>query len=169
MEFKDGKMFVYLLKYSVQSPFSNEYDLNIHSLGWDYVVSKLKDVYIGGGELIIEKSTPIYNEGKYLDFKEVVGYESSDKYSFICDKRHGYLLRCYIEKTKEYPEGGYFYLVNKKFEFSTKKITFEPYDDEWPEKYVNQDFELALIIFKEVYENGTLSLDRLCKTFSKTG
>lgn len=162
-------MFVYLLKYTLQNPFFHEYHLNIHDLGWDYVKSKLMEVYNRGGQFIIEKANPIYNEGKYFDFKEVVGYEYADKLSFICDHRHGYLLKYYIEKSKEYPEGGYFYLVNKTVEFSTEMITFEPYDDEWPVKYVSQDFDLALIIFKEIYDNGMLSLDQLYKNFSKTG
>lgn len=162
-------MFVYMLKYTLQNPYFHEDHLNIHDLDWDYVKSKLMDVEKRGGEFIIEKATPIYNEGKYIYFKEVVGYEYTDNLSLICDHKHGYLLKYYFEKSKEYPEGGHFYLVNKKFEFSTETITFEPYDDEWPVKYVTQDFDLALIFFREMYDNGMLSLDKLYKNFSKTG
>lgn len=168
-KFEVGIMFIYLLKYTVNNPFHHEYNLNIHDLGWDYLESKLMDVYNRGGELIIEKATPVYTEDKYFDFKQLVGYEDSDRLSLVCDFRHGYLLKYYIERSREYPEGGYFYLVNKAVEFSTEMITFEPYDDEWPVKYVFQDFDLASIIFKEIYDNGMLSLDTLYKNFSKTG
>ncbi len=36
---------------------------------------------------------------------------------------------------------------------------FEPHEDEWKAKYVNQDLELLLNLFKDIYQHGELSLD----------
>lgn len=160
-------MFIYLLNYSVYNSALREYNVNIHDVGWDYIESKLRNVYENGGEFVIEKSIPFYNEGKYVEFKKITGYSPVDRYSFISDKRHGYLLTFYIEENQGDIESGHFDLLNKNCQFSTKKITFEPYDDEWLEKYVNQDFDLALTTFKEIYENGMLSSDTIYRNFSR--
>ncbi|EKU70299.1 hypothetical protein ACINWC136_1989 [Acinetobacter pittii] len=50
-------------------------------------------------------------------------------------------------------------LVNKNAKNPDEIYIFEPHEDEWKAKYVNQDLELLLNLFKDIYQHGELSLD----------
>lgn len=156
---------IYLLNYSIYKPFVGNYHLDVHSLGWNYIKSILEDVYVKGGEFVIERAVPRYNEGKYIEFKEVIGYDYFDKYSFVCDPNCGYLFGCSIYECEKYPEGAYFSLINKAVSNPNEIFVFSPYDDEWEARYVNQDINIALILFKEIYDNGKLSQNTINKWF----
>ncbi|SSU24866.1 Uncharacterised protein [Acinetobacter baumannii] len=49
--------------------------------------------------------------------------------------------------------------MNRKAKNPEEVYIFEPHEDEWQAKYVNQDLELALKLFKDIYEHGELSFE----------
>ncbi|EGT90144.1 hypothetical protein ABNIH1_15731 [Acinetobacter baumannii ABNIH1] len=107
-----------------------------------------------GGSVIIHKTDADYSEESGR-----LAYDDIDSYSMVCDSRYGYLFGCSISENEEYPEGIYLRLVNRKAKNPEEVYIFEPHEDEWQAKYVNQDLELALKLFKDIYEHGELSFE----------
>ncbi|MBP8006517.1 hypothetical protein MMO38_04940 [Acinetobacter sp. NIPH 1852] len=161
-------MFLYQLSYVVRKPLVNSYKINYLETEWRTIVEWLESIYKNGGEFIVEKVQPVDNDGLYVEFREVTGFIIYDRYSFVCDPRYGYLLACSIDECERYPQGGYFSLLNNSAEKPTEVFVFSPYDDEWEAQYVNQDFSIALYVFREIYDNGELSEETLKKWFTRT-
>ncbi|MDM1492700.1 hypothetical protein [Acinetobacter indicus] len=147
-------MISYVYSYVTRDPFHSETRVDVETVSWKDLATLINKVFFQGGEINIIKVDTQYNE----EFSALV-YRDLDSYSLVCDKRYGYLLGCSIYENHEYPKGGYLRLINKNEIQSDKIYTFAPYDDEWSARYVNQDIETALKIFKEIYNNGYLSTD----------
>lgn len=147
-------MISYLYSYVTRDPFHSTTRADVKTVSWKDLAILINKVFFQGGEINIIKADTQYNE----EFSALV-YHELDSYSLVCDKRYGYLLGCSIYKNQEYPKGSYLRLINKNEIHSDKIYTFAPYDDEWSARYVNQDIETALKIFKEIYNNGYLSSD----------
>jgi len=147
-------MILYVCGYVVRTPFLSETRIDVKEMGWEKLSNIVKSVYSVGGSVIIHKTDADHSEesGRLV-------YSDIDSYSMICDSRYGYLFGCSISENEEYPEGIYLRLVNKIAKNPDKFYIFEPHEDEWQAKYVNQDLELALNLFKDIYEYGGLSLE----------
>lgn len=147
-------MIVYVCSYVLRNPFFSETRIDVKEIGWEKLSNIVKNVFSSGGSVTIHKTD--------ADSSEEYGrlaYSDIDSYSMVCDSRYGYLFGCSISENEEYPEGNYLRLVNKKAKNPDEIYIFEPHEDEWKAKYVNQDLELALKIFKEIYKHGELSLE----------
>ncbi|ELW81904.1 hypothetical protein J576_2806 [Acinetobacter sp. 766875] len=123
-------------------------------MGWEKLSNIVKNVYAVGGSVIIHKTDADYSEESGR-----LAYSDIDSYSMVCDSKYGYLFGCSISENEEYPEGTYLRLVNRKAKDPEEVYVFEPYEDEWQAKYVNQDLELVLKLFKDIYEHGELSFE----------
>lgn len=144
-------MILYVCSYVVRNPFFSEKRIDVKEMGWEKLSNIVKSVYSVGGSVIIHKTDADYSEESGR-----LAYSDIDSYSMICDSRYGYLFGCSISENEEYPEGVYLRLVNKIAKNPDKFYIFEPHEDEWQAKYVNQDLELALNLFKHIYEYGEL-------------
>lgn len=144
-------MILYVCSYVVRTPFFSEKRIDLKEMGWEKLSNIIKNVFSFGGNVIIHKTDADYSE----EF-ERLAYSDIDSYSMVCDSRYGYLFGCSISENEEYPEGTYLRLVNKIAKNPDEIYIFEPHEDEWKAKYINQDLELALNLFKDIYEYGDL-------------
>ncbi|AUX91497.1 MULTISPECIES: hypothetical protein [Acinetobacter] len=147
-------MILYIYSYVVRNPFHSETRIDLKKISWEELSILINKVFFHGGEINITKASTQYNEAY-----STLTYNDLDSYSLVCDERYGYLLGCSIFENDEYPEGSYLRLINKNEVLSEKIYTFAPFDDEWSARYVNQDIEIALKIFKEIYNHGYLSTE----------
>lgn len=147
-------MILYVCSYVLRNPFFSEKRIDIKEMGWEKLSNIVKNVFSFGGSVIIHKTD--------VDSSEEYGrlaYSDIDSYSMVCDSKYGYLFGCSISENENYPEGTYLRLVNKNAKNPDEIYIFEPHEDEWKAKYVNQDLELLLNLFKDIYQHGELSLD----------
>ncbi|MFC1397842.1 hypothetical protein [Acinetobacter lactucae] len=147
-------MILYVCSYVLRKPFFSEKRVDLKEIGWEKLSNIVKNVYSVGGSVIIHKTDANYSEDSGR-----LAYSDIDSYSMVCDSRYGYLFGCSISENEEYPEGTYLHLVNRKAKNPEEVYVFEPHEDEWQAKYVNQDLELALKLFKDIYEHGELSFE----------
>lgn len=147
-------MILYVCSYVVRTPFFSEKRIDLKEMGWEKLSNIIKNVFYFGGSVIIHKTDADYSE----EF-ERLAYSDIDSYSMVCDSRYGYLLGCSISENEEYPDGTYLRLVNRAAKNPDEIYIFEPHEDEWKAKYVNQDLELSLKLFKDIYEDGELSFE----------
>lgn len=147
-------MILYVCSYVVRTPFFSEKRIDLKEMGWEKLSNIIKNVFYFGGSVIIHKTDADYSEES-----ERLAYSDIDSYSMVCDPRYGYLLGCSISENEEYPAGTYLRLVNRAAKNPDEIYIFEPHEDEWKAKYVNQDLELALNLFKDIYEYGDLLED----------
>lgn len=147
-------MILYVCSYLVRTPFFSETRIDVKEMGWEKLSNIVKNVFSFGGSVIIHKTDANYSEDSGR-----LAYSDIDSYSMICDPRYGYLFGCSISENEEYPAGTYLRLVNRGAKNSDEIYIFEPHEDEWKAKYVNQDLELSLKLFKDIYEYGELSFE----------
>lgn len=147
-------MILYVCSYVVRTPFFSEKRIDLKEMGWEKLSNIIKNVFYFGGSVIIHKTDADYSEES-----ERLAYSDIDSYSMVCDSRYGYLLGCSISENEEYPAGTYLRLVNRAAKNPDEIYIFEPHEDEWKAKYVNQDLELSLKLFKDIYEYGELSFE----------
>ncbi|MDN8233434.1 hypothetical protein QZK15_14260 [Acinetobacter baumannii] len=147
-------MILYVCSYVVRNPFFSEKRIDVKKMGWGKLSNIIKDIFSFGGSVIIHKTDADYSEESGR-----LAYDDIDSYSMVCDSRYGYLFGCSISENEEYPEGICLRLVNRKAKNPEEVYIFEPHEDEWQAKYVNQDLELALKLFKDIYEHGELSFE----------
>ncbi|MDM9639184.1 hypothetical protein [Acinetobacter nosocomialis] len=145
-------MILYVCSYVIRTPFLSESRIGVKEMGWEKLSNIVKNVYAVGGSVIIHKTDADYSEES-----GGLAYSDIDSYSMVCDSKYGYLFGCSISENKEYPTSIYLRLVNRKTKNPDEIYIFEPHEDEWKAKYVNQDLELALNLFKDIYEYGELS------------
>ena len=145
-------MILNVCSYVIRNPFLSESRIGVKEMGWEKLSNIVKNVYAVGGSVIIHKTDADYSEESGR-----LAYSDIDSYSMVCDSKYGYLFGCSISENKEYPTGIYLRLVNRKTKNPDEIYIFEPHEDEWKAKYVNQDLELALNLFKDIYEYGELS------------
>ncbi|MFV5516492.1 hypothetical protein [Acinetobacter gerneri] len=147
-------MIIYVCDYVIREPFITEHSLDIKQLGLEELLDIVKKVYTTGGSVLVRKTdAQISEEYGGLDYDDI------DRYSMVCDPRYGYLLGCSIDQNEGFPNGTYLSLINKEEKDPEKNYVFDPYDDEWQAKYVNQDIKIALNVFKEIYDLGELSAE----------
>lgn len=147
-------MILYVCTYVVRPPFFSEKRIDLKEVGWEKLSNIIKNVFYFGGSVIIHKTDADCSEES-----ERLAYSDIDSYSMVCDSRYGYLLGCSISENEEYPAGTYLRLVNRAAKNPDEIYIFEPHEDEWKAKYVNQDLELSLKLFKDIYEDGELSFE----------
>ncbi|ABS90158.1 hypothetical protein J7S89_03760 [Acinetobacter baumannii] len=147
-------MILYVCSYVLRKPFFSEKRVDLKEIGWEKLSNIVKKVFSCGGSIIIHKTDADYSEES-----ERLVYSDINSYSMVCDSRYGYLFGCSISENEEYPAGTYLRLVNRKTKNPDEIYIFEPHEDEWKAKYVNQDLELALNLFKDIYEYGDLLED----------
>lgn len=145
-------MILYVCDYVIRAPFQSETRVNLENISWEHLSGLIIEIFNRGGSLVIYKT-----EAEYREEYGALSYHEIDSYSMICDERYGYLIGCSISESKEYPEGTYLKLVNKNEMDLDKVYIFSPYDDEYNAKFVNQDINIALEIFKEIFHHGHLS------------
>ncbi|WP_168383289.1 hypothetical protein [Acinetobacter indicus] len=149
-------MIMFVCDYVVREPFRSELRINLKKMSWDYISGLILEIYKNGGSFIIYKT-----ETEYQEEYSTYSYHDIDTYSLISDKKYGYILGCSISNCKEYPEGTYLKLINKDVHELDNVYIFSPYDDEYNSKFVNQDIDIALRIFKEIFTNGCLTPELL--------
>lgn len=158
---------VLLLDYLIRRPYQHDYNINFVGIDWETIASLLVDVLTNSGEFVVQQTEPVYNEDKYVEFKTETGYICLGRYSLVSDSHHGFLMGCSFNANDLYPQGAYFSLINKAAKDPKEKIVFQPHEDEWDAELVNQDINIALAIFKELYDNGEISEATLSKWFRK--
>lgn len=147
-------MILYVCSYVIRTPFLSESRIRVKEMGLEKLSNIVKNVYAVGGSVIIHKTDADYSEESGR-----LAYSDIDCYSMVCDSKYGYLFGCSISENEEYPEGTYLRLVNREAKYPDKFYIFESYEDEWQAKYVNQDLDLVLNLFKDIYEYGELSFE----------
>lgn len=146
---KNYLMILYVCSYVVRDSIQRGDRIDIKEIGWFDLSKIIKEIFYSGGSISISKTITEYQD-EYSTFC----YKDLDYYYMICDKRYGYIFNFSTENE----EKG-FSLFNKNDLGTQKNYTFQPYDDEYNSQYVHQDLELAIKIFKEIYEDGYISTD----------
>ncbi|MEQ1343761.1 hypothetical protein [Acinetobacter seifertii] len=147
-------MILYVCSYVITTPFLSETRIDLKEMGLEKLSNIVKNVYAVGGSVIIHKTDADYSEESGR-----LAYDDIDCYSMVCDSKYGYLFGCSISENEEYPEGTYLRLVNREAKNPNEIYIFESHEDEWEAEYVNQDLELVLNLFKDIYECGELSFE----------
>ncbi|WHR58515.1 hypothetical protein [Acinetobacter haemolyticus] len=129
----------------------------VNDMGWDEFSEIILKMYQGGGQMTVFLGEPVYTEEPYVEFREIDHYTISEKFIFDCDIKHGYLLDHRIYDDGECIE--YFWLENSSVVDPNETFVFSQYEDEWEAKRINRDINIALKIFKELYDNNQLSED----------
>lgn len=149
----------YLEHYSIYNPKESGQNFKpidiVDDLGWDRFSEIILKMHQGGGQMTVFLGEPVYTNGPFVEFHEIDYYVTSESFIFTCDTRYGYLLDHSIYKDEECTD--YFWLENPNVLNPDETFVFSPYDDEWKAKKINQDINIALKVFKEIYDHLCLS------------